>query len=51
MINRLLIVGILSGFAGAISEAFPVGQLDDNLVLPVLSALQLWLIFYIFGGF
>ena len=51
MLDRLLIVGILSGLAGAIAEAAPLGQLDDNLVLPVLSALQLWLIFYVFGGF
>ncbi len=51
MLNRLLIVGILSGLAGAFAEAVPLGRLDDNLVLPVLSSAQLWLIFYVFGGF
>ena len=51
MLDRLLIVGILSGLAGAAAEALPVGPLDDNLVLPVLSSAQLWIIFYVFGGF
>ncbi len=51
MLDRLMIVGILSGLAGAFAEAVPVGPLDDNLVLPVLSSAQLWIIFYVFGGF
>jgi dolichol kinase len=51
MVDRLLIVGILSGLVGAVSEAIPIGRLDDNLVLPVMSAALLWVIFYLFGGF
>lgn len=51
MTDRLLIVSVLSGMAGAAAEAVPVGRLDDNLVLPVLSAIMLYGIFYLFGGF
>lgn len=51
MTDRLLMVSILSGLAGAIAEAVPVGRLDDNLVMPVLSAIMLYSIFYLFGGF
>jgi diacylglycerol kinase (CTP) len=51
MTDRLLIVSILSGLAGAIAEAVPLRRLDDNLVMPVLSAVMLYGIFYLFGGF
>lgn len=51
MTDRLLIVSVLAGLAGAIAEAAPVGRLDDNLVMPVLSAVMLYGIFYLFGGF
>jgi diacylglycerol kinase (CTP) len=51
MTDRIIIVGILSGLAGAIAEVVPVGKLDDNLVLPVLSAALRYLILYLVGGF
>jgi diacylglycerol kinase (CTP) len=51
MLDRLFMVSILAGLAGAIAEAAPVGRLDDNLVLPVLSSTLLYGIFYLFGGF
>jgi diacylglycerol kinase (CTP) len=51
MTDRLLIVSVLAGLAGAIAEAIPIGRLDDNLVLPVFSAIMLYGIFYLFGGF
>ena len=50
MLEKLLMVSVLSALAGAISEVIPVGKLDDNLVLPVLSASMLYGIFYLFGG-
>lgn len=50
MTERLLIVSILAGLSGAIAEVVPVGKLDDNLVLPVMSACLLRLIYYFFGG-
>lgn len=50
MTERLFIVCLLSGFAGALSELVPVWKLDDNFVFPVMSAALLTGIFYIFGG-
>jgi diacylglycerol kinase (CTP) len=51
MTDRLLIVSILAGFIGAVAEALPVGNLDDNLVLPVASSALLWVVYFFFGGF
>lgn len=51
MTERLLIVSLLSGLVGAVSELIPLGKLDDNLSFPLVSSLLLWLLFYLFGGF
>ena len=51
MSERLLIVSILAGLIGALSELIPVFKLDDNLTFPLLNASGLWLLFYLFGGF
>lgn len=51
MIERLVLVGLLSGLIGAFSELCPVGKIDDNLSFPVISALLLYALFYVFGGF
>lgn len=51
MTDRLLLVSLLAGFIGALAELIPVGNLDDNLVLPVVSATLLWLVYFFFGGF
>ena len=50
MMDRIYLVAPLAGLMGALSELLPIGKLDDNLSLPVLSASSLWLIFYLFGG-
>lgn len=50
MTERLLIVSLLAGLSGAISELLPIGRLDDNFTFPVVSATLLWLIFSVFGG-
>lgn len=50
-ISRLLIVSVLCGFLGACAELVPIGKLDDNLTLPIISAVGLSLLFYIFGFF
>lgn len=50
MTDRLLIVSILAGLSGAVAELIPIGKLDDNLTLPILSASFLWVIFSLFGG-
>lgn len=51
MTERILIVSILAGLIGAVAEVFPVGDLDDNLVLPVVSSGLLWMVYHLFGGF
>lgn len=51
MTERLVIVSVLSALAGALAEAIPVAKLDDNLVMPVVSAILLQGIFFLFGGF
>lgn len=50
MTDRLLIVSLLGGIIGALSELIPVGSLDDNFVFPVVSATLLTVLFYVFGG-
>lgn len=51
MTERIVIVSVLSALAGALAEAIPVAKLDDNLVMPVVSAILLHGIFFLFGGF
>lgn len=50
MLERLVLVSILSGFIGAISELIPVGKIDDNFSFPVIAACLLYILFSIFGG-
>ena len=49
--ERILMVSILGGLIGACAEAIPIGPLDDNFSIPVLSSAGLWILFMIFGGF
>jgi diacylglycerol kinase (CTP) len=51
MIDHLVVVSILSGFIGAFAELLPVGNLDDNLTQPILNAVFLSGLFFLFGGF
>ncbi|PIS11329.1 MAG: hypothetical protein COT73_04635 [Bdellovibrio sp. CG10_big_fil_rev_8_21_14_0_10_47_8] len=51
MVDRLFVVSILAGLAGALAELIPVGKLDDNLTLPILSGGALWILFSLFGVF
>ena len=51
MTERLLVVGLLSGFIGMISELIPIGKLDDNLTFPIICSTLLYGLFYVFGGF
>lgn len=49
--NRLIVVSLLAGLVGAFAELIPIGKLDDNLTLPLMSALGLSILFYFFGFF
>lgn len=50
MTERILIVSLLAGIIGALSELLPIWKLDDNLTLPLLSAFLLRYLFIVFGG-
>lgn len=50
MIERLLIVSLLSGLIGAVSELIPIGRMDDNFTFPIISASLLWALISLFGG-
>lgn len=48
--DRWLVVSLLGGLIGALAEVVPIGKLDDNLTLPILSASFLWIVFTLFGA-
>lgn len=50
MLDRILIVSLLSGLLGAFSELISLGKLDDNFTFPVLSSCFLYILFFLFGG-
>lgn len=51
LLDRIIVLSVLAGLIGAFSELIPVGKLDDNLSLPLMSATGLTLLFYFFGFF
>jgi dolichol kinase len=50
-LDRLFIVSLLGGLVGALAEAVPIGKMDDNFSIPVISAAGLYILFSVFGGF
>ena len=50
MVERQFIACLLAGLIGAVSELVPVWKLDDNFVFPVLSAIGLTGLYFVFGG-
>ncbi|NCN40807.1 hypothetical protein GW916_06100 [bacterium] len=48
--DRLLLVTVLVGLIGALSELVPIFNLDDNLTFPILSSSLTYGLFYIFGA-
>ncbi len=51
MFDRVIVVSLLAGLIGALAELVPIGKIDDNFTLPVLSGLGLYILFYLFGLF
>jgi diacylglycerol kinase (CTP) len=51
LLERAIVVSLLAGLVGAFAELIPIGKLDDNLTLPVVSAAGLSILFYFFGFF
>lgn len=50
LLDRLIVVSFLGGLIGALAELIPIGNLDDNLTLPLLSGTFLYLLFSLFGA-
>ncbi len=50
MMERQFIACLLAGLIGAFSELVPIWKLDDNFVFPVLSAVLLTGLYYVFGA-
>lgn len=51
MLDRVIVVSLLAGLVGALAELVPIGKIDDNFTLPVLSSIGLYVLFYLFGLF
>ena len=51
LLDRIVVVSLFAGLIGAFAELIPIGKLDDNLTLPILSAIGLYILFYFFGFF
>jgi diacylglycerol kinase (CTP) len=49
-VERLFLLSLIAGLCGALAELVPIGKLDDNLTLPILSACSLWVLFTLFSG-
>lgn len=49
--DHIIIITLLAGLIGAFAELVPIGKLDDNLTLPLMSAIGLTILFYFFGFF
>lgn len=47
--SHLLVVSLFAGLIGALAELVPLGKLDDNFTMPVLSCFGLSLLFYFFN--
>jgi diacylglycerol kinase (CTP) len=47
--EHLFIASIIAGLIGAFAELIPLGKIDDNFTMPVLSSIGLTILFYFFG--
>jgi dolichol kinase len=51
LIAHFFVATLLAGLIGGLSELIPIARLDDNLTQPVVNAIFLFVLFYLFGGF
>ncbi|PWU12843.1 MAG: hypothetical protein C5B49_15595 [Bdellovibrio sp.] len=51
LLDHLFVVSLSGGLIGCLAELIPIGRIDDNFTLPVVSAGSLWALFSIFGLF
>jgi diacylglycerol kinase (CTP) len=45
----ILIVSLLAGLIGALSELLPIARIDDNFTMPVLSSIGIYALFHLFN--
>ena len=45
----ILGIAILAGLCGALAELIPLGQMDDNFTMPILSSICLYFLFIFFN--
>jgi len=46
--GNILPLALLAGLCGALAELIPIGQMDDNFTMPILSSICLYLLFIFF---
>lgn len=46
--DYILVISLIAGLIGALAELIPLGKLDDNFSMPVLSCIGLYVVFYLF---
>ncbi len=51
MVERIVLVSILGGVIGSLSELVQIKKFDDNMTFPIFAAFGLWFLFTLFGGF
>jgi len=51
MVERIVLVSLLTGLIGALSEIIQIKKLDDNMTFPIFAATGLYFLFMIFGGY
>ena len=47
--EHMLVMSLFAGLIGAMAELVPLGKLDDNFTMPVLSCIGLSILFYFFN--
>lgn len=51
LVDHLVVASLLAGIIGSVSELVPIFEIDDNCTQPVLNAIGLSGLFFLFGGF
>jgi dolichol kinase len=49
MTGAILLIALIAGLCGALAELIPLGQMDDNFTMPILSSICLYFLFIFFN--
>lgn len=47
--SNIILISILAGLCGALAELIPLGKMDDNFTMPILSSICLYFLFIAFN--